>query len=159
MSETSFAAGARQSHHLGMVNFLFDSSQTPHIAPSQIWEDFDLSSSTMQAKSKQIRDLMGMSPMDPDWSIPSMVDKNPLIWMLEVNGLIIDVRQAHRRDPGGSIPQRVHPLHPWRVISCHRKQAGTLNVSKNRYLAENGHDIRQMTSPACIAPSTWSLAA
>ena len=83
-------------HALGMVNFLFDSSQTPHIATSRIWEYFSLSSSTMQAKSKQIRDLLGMYPMDPDWSIPSMVDKNPLIWMLEVNGLIIDVRQAPR---------------------------------------------------------------
>jgi len=64
-------------HALGMVNFLFDSSQTPHIAASQIWEYFKLSSSTMQAKSKQIRDLMGMYPMDPDWSTPSMTDKNP----------------------------------------------------------------------------------
>src|SRR6266704_1388741 len=60
-------------HALGMVNFLFDSSQTPHLAPSQIWKYFEVSSSTMQAKSKQIRDLMGMYPMDPDWSIPSMV--------------------------------------------------------------------------------------
>jgi hypothetical protein len=83
-------------HALGLVNFLFDSSQTHHIAASQIWEDFNLSSSTMQAKSKQIRDLLGIYPMDPDWSIPSMIDKNPLIWMLEVNGLIIDVRQAPR---------------------------------------------------------------
>jgi Domain of unknown function (DUF6398) len=32
-------------HALGMVNFLFDSSQTPHIAASQIWEYFELSSS------------------------------------------------------------------------------------------------------------------
>lgn len=76
------------------MNFLFDSSQTPHIAASQIWEYFELSSSTMQAKSKQIRDLLGMYPMDPDWSTPAMVDQNPLIWMLEVNGLIIDVRHA-----------------------------------------------------------------
>jgi hypothetical protein len=83
-------------HALGMVNFLFDSTQTPHIAASQIWEYFGLSSSTMQAKSKQIRDQLNMYPMDPDWSIPSMVDKNPLIWMLEVNGFIIDVRHAPR---------------------------------------------------------------
>ena len=83
-------------HAVGMVNFLFDPSQTPHMPASQIWEYFDLSSSTMQAKSKQIRDLMGMYPMDTDWSIPSMVDKNPLIWMREVTGLIIDVRQAPR---------------------------------------------------------------
>ncbi len=37
-----------------------------------------------------------MYPMDPDWSTPSMVDQNPLIWGLEVNGLIIDVRHAPR---------------------------------------------------------------
>jgi len=83
-------------HALGMVNFLFDASQTPHVPASQIASYFSLSSSTMQAKSKQIRDLLDMYPMAPDWTIPSMVDKNPLIWMLEVNGLIIDVRHAPR---------------------------------------------------------------
>jgi hypothetical protein len=83
-------------HALGLVNFLFDSSQTPHIAASQIWEHFELSSSTMQAKSKQIRDLLGMYPMDLAWSTAAMVDQNPFIWMLEVNGLIIDVRHAPR---------------------------------------------------------------
>src|SRR5712691_2993716 len=91
---TTWACGI--IHALGMVNFLFDASQTPHIPASQIWGYFDLSSSTMQTKSKQIRDLLGMYQMDPDWTIPSMVDKNPLIWMLEVNGLIIDVRHAPR---------------------------------------------------------------
>ncbi len=79
-----------------MVNFLFDASQTPHIPASQIWDHFGLSASTMQAKSKQIRDLLGMSPFAPEWTIPSMVDKNPLIWMLEINGLIVDVRAAPR---------------------------------------------------------------
>lgn len=83
-------------HALGMVNFLFDASQTPHIPSSQIASSFGLSPSTMQAKSKQIRDLLGMYQMDPAWTLPSMVDKNPLIWMLEVNGLIIDVRHAPR---------------------------------------------------------------
>ncbi len=83
-------------HAAGTVNFLFDASETPHITASQIWEYFGLSSSTMQSKSKQIRDLLGMYQMDPDWSIPSMIEKNPLVWMLEVNGLIIDVRHAPR---------------------------------------------------------------
>ena len=83
-------------HALGMVNFLFDASQTPHVPASQIASYFGLSSSTMQAKSKQIRDLLGMYQMDPDWTLPSMVDQNPLIWMLEVNGFIIDVRHAPR---------------------------------------------------------------
>lgn len=95
-----------------MVNFLFYSSQTPHIAASQIWEYFELSSSTMQAKSKQIRDLMGMYPMDPDWSTPSMGDKNPLTWMLEVNGLIIDVRQALREIQEAAFRQGLIPYIP-----------------------------------------------
>lgn len=91
---TTWACGI--IHALGMVNFLFDASQTPHVPASQIWDYFGLSSSTMQAKSKQIRDLLGMYQMDPDWTIPSMVDQNPLIWMLQVNGLIVDVRHAPR---------------------------------------------------------------
>ncbi len=83
-------------HALGTVNFLFDASQTPHVTVSQIASFFGLSSSTMQAKSKQIRDLLDMYQFDPEWTLPSMVDQNPLIWMLEVNGFIIDVRHAPR---------------------------------------------------------------
>ena len=40
---TTWACGI--IHAVGMVNFLFESSQTPHIPASQIWEYFGLSSS------------------------------------------------------------------------------------------------------------------
>lgn len=40
--------------------------------------------------------MFDMYQMDPDWSLPSLIDKNPLVWMLEVNGLIMDVRHAPR---------------------------------------------------------------
>jgi len=83
-------------HAVGTVNFLFDASQKPHVPASQIASYFSLSSSTMQARSKQIRDLLDMYQFDPEWTLPSMVDQNPLIWMLEVNGFIIDVRHAPR---------------------------------------------------------------
>ena len=66
------------------------------VPASQIWGYFGLSSSTMQAKSKQIRDLLDMYQMDPNWTLPSMVDQNPLIWMVQVNGLLMDVRHAPR---------------------------------------------------------------
>jgi len=83
-------------HALGMVNFLYDSSQTPHVPSSQIWEYFGLSSSTMQSKSKQIRDLLDISQLDTDWTLPSMMEKNPLAWMIQVNGLIVDARHMPR---------------------------------------------------------------
>lgn len=83
-------------HALGTVNFLFDASQTPHVPAGQIASYFGLSMSTMQAKSKQIRDLLGMYQMEPEWTLPSKVDENPLIWMIQVNGIIMDVRHAPR---------------------------------------------------------------
>jgi hypothetical protein len=83
-------------HAIGMVNFLFDASQTPHVSSSQIASYFGLSSSTMQAKSKQIRDLLGMYQMDPNWTLPSKIDDNLLVWMIQVNGFIIDARHAPR---------------------------------------------------------------
>ena len=33
---------------------------------------------------------------DPRWTLPSKMDDNPRIWMLEVNGFIMDVRHAPR---------------------------------------------------------------
>ncbi|MDQ2885321.1 MAG: DUF6398 domain-containing protein [Chloroflexota bacterium] len=83
-------------HALGMVNFLFDSSQTPHVSAHQIWTYFGISSSTSQAKSKQIRDLLKIHQMDPNWTLPSKIDTNPFAWMISVNGLIIDARYVPR---------------------------------------------------------------
>jgi hypothetical protein len=84
-------------HAVGTVNFLFDSSQKPYVPASQICSYFGLSTSTMQAKSKQIRDLLDMYQMDPNWTVPSMIGANPLVWMIQVNGLIIDARHAPRQ--------------------------------------------------------------
>ncbi len=46
-----------------------------------------------------------------------MVEKNPLIWMLEVNGLIIDVRHAPREIQEEAFRKGLIPLYPSRV-SC-----------------------------------------
>jgi len=83
-------------HAVGTVNFLFDSSQKPFIRASELASHFGISMSTMQAKSKQIRDLLDMYQFAPDWTLPSMVDINPLIWMVQVNGLIVDIRHMPR---------------------------------------------------------------
>jgi hypothetical protein len=88
---TAWAAGA--VHALGMVNFLFDPAQTPHCQATAIWAHFGLGASTGQNHSKKIRDALGMSQMDPHWTLPSRMDANPLIWMLEVNGYLVDVRR------------------------------------------------------------------
>ena len=37
---------------------------------------------------------MGISYFDPRWSLPSKLEDNPLVWMLNVNGFAVDIRNA-----------------------------------------------------------------
>ena len=34
--------------------------------------------------------------MDPDWTLPSKIDDNLLVWMIQVNGFVMDARHAPR---------------------------------------------------------------
>ena len=81
---------------LGTVNFLFDRTQSPHMRADELCAAFGVSKSSGSNKAKLIRDLFDMYQMDPNWCLPSLIDENPLIWMLEVNGLIVDVRNTPR---------------------------------------------------------------
>jgi hypothetical protein len=81
-------------HAVGRVNFLDDPTQAPHCKPKSLCEFFGVAESTGQNKSREIREALGMGPMSPEWTLPSRLGANPLVWMLEVNGLMIDIRQA-----------------------------------------------------------------
>jgi len=90
--ESVWAAAA--VHAVGRVNFLDDPSQTPHCKPKVIYEFFGIAESTGQNKSKDIRDVLMMGPMSPQWTLPSRLADNPMVWLLQVNGLMIDIRRA-----------------------------------------------------------------
>ncbi|WP_146137283.1 DUF6398 domain-containing protein [Zobellella taiwanensis] len=79
-------------HALGMVNFLFDKTQKPHCKPSDIWGYFGVGESTVQGKSKQIRETLKMGHWSVEWMLTSRIDDSPMVWMVSVNGLIVDVR-------------------------------------------------------------------
>ena len=88
--ESVWAAAA--VHAVGRVNFLDDSSQTPHCKPKVIYEFFGIGESTGQNKSKEIRDLLKMGPMSAEWTLPSRLADNPMVWFLQVNGFTVDIR-------------------------------------------------------------------
>ena len=88
--ENIWAAAA--VHAVGRVNFLDDSAQTPHCKPKVIYEFFGIGESTGQNKSKEIRDLLKMGPMSPQWTLPSRLADNPMVWLLQVNGFTVDIR-------------------------------------------------------------------
>jgi len=83
-------------HALGTVNFLFDKTQEPHIRAADLAEASGLAKSTISGKSKQIRDLLKIGLMDPDWTLPSRMDDNMMAWMVSVDGLILDARYLPR---------------------------------------------------------------
>ena len=88
----NWAAGV--IHALGMVNFLFDKSQDPYLSSKALSDWFGISQNTIGAKSKSIRDMFKMRQLDPKLTLRSNLDNNPMVWMIMVNGFIIDARRA-----------------------------------------------------------------
>ena len=81
---------------IGMVNFLHDKSQTPYMRSTDIDHYLGTSPSSGAAKLAVIRKMMKMHQFDPNWTLPSQLEANPMVWMLEVNGFMMDVRHAPR---------------------------------------------------------------
>jgi hypothetical protein len=81
---------------IGWVNYLDDRSQQPHMKLTAIDTAFRVGESTCQGKSMLIRKMFKIRTFDPAWTLPSRIDDNPLIWTLEVNGLLMDIRHAPR---------------------------------------------------------------
>ncbi len=81
---------------IGAVNFLFDKSQTPHLRADELCKLFGVSQSGGSSKSTLIRKMFDIFQMDPRWTLPSMMDSNPMVWILSVNGMLMDIRYAPR---------------------------------------------------------------
>ncbi len=80
------------THAIGVVNFLDDSSHAPHVKASKLYDAFGVKPSTGQTKSKQVRNILKMAQFDQNWTLPSRMERNPMVWMISLNGFIVDVR-------------------------------------------------------------------
>jgi hypothetical protein len=81
---------------LGRVNFLFDPNQTPYMRAAELCSHFGLSASTGSAKSTEILALLKSGQADPKWCLPSQLADNPIAWLIQVNGFLVDARHAPR---------------------------------------------------------------
>ena len=81
---------------LGTVNFLFDKSETPHMRADELCAVFGISQRSGANKAKFIRDTLKMYQLDPNWCLPSSIDDNPMVWILQVNGMMVDIRHMPR---------------------------------------------------------------
>jgi len=105
---TSWAAGI--VYTVGWLNFLQDKSFEPTLTGEQVAAGFGVSVATMHAKSTMIRNGLEILPFDPEWTVPSRMEANPLMWLVELpNGVVVDTRalprdQQERLVEAGVIP-------------------------------------------------------
>lgn len=81
---------------IGRVNFLSDPSQDPHMRSEDVALGFGVAMATMHNRGKFVRESFKLMQLDPKWTLPSRLDQNPLVWLIEVNGIIMDARTAPR---------------------------------------------------------------
>jgi hypothetical protein len=81
---------------LGQLNFLSDKASQPHMAMAEVCAAFGVGQSTASAKARIITDALRTHRMDPTWMLRCIVDRNPLVWMAEVDGVLVDLRDMPR---------------------------------------------------------------
>jgi hypothetical protein len=81
---------------LGQINFLTDPSTQPFMTTADLCSQFGVGQSTTSAKARVISQALDASRLNPEWTLPSLLDQNPLLWMAEVNGLLVDLRHMPR---------------------------------------------------------------
>ena len=97
---------------VGSVNFLHDRSQDPHMSTADVCGQFGVKQSTGSNKASLIRDTLNMRPMDVDWCLTSLLDRHPLAWIIEVNGLVVDARRMPREIQEIAFEQGLIPYLP-----------------------------------------------
>lgn len=97
---------------IARVNFLFDPSQSPHMRADELCAAVGVSQNTASAKSTQIMDLLDIYQLHPNWTLTSLIDENPMAWMIMVNGMIVDARSMPREVQEIAYEKRLIPYIP-----------------------------------------------
>ena len=83
-------------HVLGQINFLSDKASRPHMTMAEISAGFGVGQSWASAKTRIIWDALQTNRMDPTWMLKGIVERNPLLWIAEVDGRLVNMRDMPR---------------------------------------------------------------
>jgi hypothetical protein len=105
-----WAAGIVYS--VGWVNFLVDPSHPHHMKAEDMARGAGVSPATLMNRAKVIREGLDLHRMDPGWSTRGILERNPLVWMVEIDGLPYDIRQAPRPVQEEAVRRGIIPFLP-----------------------------------------------
>jgi len=77
---------------LGQVNFLHDKASKPYMAMAELCGHFGIGASTGGNKAKLVRDALGIGQFDHTWTLPSRLGTSPTVWLIRVDGFVVDAR-------------------------------------------------------------------
>jgi hypothetical protein len=97
---------------LGRSNFLSDRSFPPYMTTADLSAAFGVGESTLHAKARVIEKTLRARIFDPNWTLPSLLGSNPLVWMAEVNGLLVDLRTMPREVQEVAFAKGIIPFIP-----------------------------------------------
>ncbi len=97
---------------LGQLNFLADKATKPYMATADVCAAFGVGASTASGKARLISEALHTHRMDPAWMLPGMIDRNPLVWMAEFNGVLVDLRDMPREVQAVAFEQGLIPYIP-----------------------------------------------
>jgi hypothetical protein len=103
----TWAAGV--AYVIARANFLFDASQPLYLSADTIADAFGVAKSTAAAKATRIEQTLALKPFEPELVRQEIAEAHPLVWLVAVDGLVVDARhlpvalqrEAHRQ---GLIP-------------------------------------------------------
>ena len=97
---------------IGWANVLDDPKSSPYMKLIDIDPEFGVANSTGQGKSMAIKKMFGIGRINPDWTLPSRMGDNPVVWKVEVNGLLVDIRQESRERQEAAFREGLIPYIP-----------------------------------------------
>lgn len=117
---------------LGQLNFLSDKASQPYMTLAEVCAAFGTGQSTASAKARTICDALHTNQMDPRWMLPSFVAQNPLVWMAEVNGMVVDLRDMPRAMQAMAYEKGLIPYVPADAASADEASGGEQRPSERR---------------------------
>ncbi len=83
-------------HLLGRINFLSDPATEPAMTLADLCRRMGAGESTGSAKARAIAAALDIQGHEPRWMLPELFAESPLMWMVEVNGMVVDLRHMPR---------------------------------------------------------------
>ncbi len=97
---------------IGWANMLDDPKSSFYKKLIDIDPEFGVANSTGQGKSMAIKRMFGIGRLNVDWTLPSRLGDNPLVWKVWVRGQLVDIRQESREEQEKAFQKGLIPYIP-----------------------------------------------